>query len=154
MAGSDLYCTVLEASRKPIVACFHDPGGPNSPIRKGYAVIAEDELVGVEPSTSTKPVVLKRQPGLAKMPVFSGGHSSKAIIQLGLNDLAAVGGTHMAVVVTTAKGGGNAVGIIYLDGKNNPIPGTDAIGISNQFVTITRVVSLTKTTTVYRHAVY
>jgi hypothetical protein len=35
MAGSDIYCTVIQEGSSPAVACFHDPGGPSSNVRKG-----------------------------------------------------------------------------------------------------------------------
>ena len=44
-----MYCTVLKEAQGPSVACFHDPGGVTSNVRKGYAVATLDELVGVEP---------------------------------------------------------------------------------------------------------
>ena len=35
MAGSDIYCTVIQEATGNAVACFHDPGGPTSNVRKG-----------------------------------------------------------------------------------------------------------------------
>jgi hypothetical protein len=154
MSGSDIYCTVLTEKGGPIVACFHDPGGATSSKRKGYAIAASDALAAAEPTGTNVPVLLKRQPSLAKVPAFSGGSAHKTILQVGLNDLVAVGGTHMAIIVTTAKGGGNAIGVVYLDGSNKPIVGTYTAGISNQYVSIVQVVSATKTKVTYRHTVY
>jgi hypothetical protein len=154
MKGTDVYCTVLTETGGPVVACFHDPGGPTSSKRKGYAIAASDALAAVEPTGSNTPVVLKRQPSLAKLPIFGGGKAYKSIIDLGLNDVATVGGTHMAVLVTSATGGGNAIGVIYVDGNSNPVVGTYTIGISNHYVTIVQVTGPQKTKVTYRHAVY
>ena len=65
-----------------------------------------------------------------------------------------VSGTHMAIVVAPAKGGGNAIGVIYLDGKGNPVVGTTTIGISNNAVTIVKVTGPKTTKVLYKHAVY
>ena len=155
MTGSDLYCTALKEASGPVVACFHDPGGPSSSVRKGYAIAAGDAGVAVEPTGSTTPVESVLQPSsLSKVTGIGGGRVSKAIIELGLGDVAGVGGTHMAILVTAAKGGGNAIGVVYLDGKGNPIVGTYTIGISNQYVTIVQITGVQKSKTTYRHAVY
>ncbi len=154
LKGSDLYCTVVKESVGPVVACFHDPGGPGSAKRKGYALAASDSFAAVEPPASNTPVKLKAQPSLKGIPVFRGGKARRTIIELGLNDLVAVGGTHMAVLVTTAKGGGNAIGVVYLDGNNSPIVGTYTVGISNHFITIVQISGPNKATAVYRHSAY
>jgi hypothetical protein len=77
------------------------------------------------------------------------------VLQMAGSDVCAfVGGTHMAVVVAPAKGGGNAIGVLYLDGKGNAVVGTSTIGISNHAVTIVEVTGPTTTRVLYRHAVY
>jgi hypothetical protein len=157
LTGSDIFCTVVKESVGPVVACFHDPGGASSPHRKGYATAAADSFVAVEPPTSTTPVEKISQPSLAAVPAFSGGSAtgtSKVVKLGGLNDIAAVGGTHMAIFVSKAKGGGNAIGVIDLDGQDKPIPGTYTVGLSNHFVTIVQFVTATKTKVIYQHAVY
>ena len=154
MAGTDIFCTVVTEGGAPLVACFHDPGGAASSVRKGYAIAATDTLVAVEPPKSNTPVFRKSQPSLAKVAVFNKGTASPNVIKMNLGDVAAVGGTRMAVVVTTAKGGGNAMGIVYLDSHNHFVVGTYTIGISNSFVTVSRVDSQAKGTVVYRHSVY
>jgi len=153
MAGSDIFCTVVTENKAPLVACFHDPGGASSSVRKGYAIAATDGLVAVEPSKSNTPVFSKDQPSLAKVAVFSKGTASAKVITMNLGDVAAVGGTRMAIVVTTAKGGGDAMGVVYLDAKNHFVVGTYTVGISNTYVTVSRIDSQTKGTVVYRHAV-
>jgi hypothetical protein len=97
---------------------------------------------------------VKRQPSFAKYPVFSGGRAFKSIVTLGVGDVAAIGGTHMAITVEPAKGGGNAIGVLYLDGNSNPIVGSYTVGISNNFVTVVKVESGNKTSVTYRHKVY
>jgi hypothetical protein len=154
MKNSDIYCTVLTETVGPVVACFHDPGGPTSNKRKGYAIAAADSFVAVEPTGSNTPILVKKEPSLAKFAVVPGGKPSKSIIEVGLNDTAAVGGTHMEVLVTTANGGGNAVGIIYLDSKRAPVTGSYAVGISNHYVTVVKVTGPQKAKPVYQHAVY
>jgi hypothetical protein len=154
MSDSDIYCTVLEERGTSSVACFHDPGGPDSRVRKGYAIVATEAFVAVEPPTSTKPIAHSLEPSLAAQPVFAGGASHRRLVDLAFGDAAAVGGTHMAVFVTTAKGGGDAIGVLYLDGKDQPIVGTYSIGISNHYVTIVEVTGPRKSRVTYRHAVY
>jgi hypothetical protein len=153
MTGSDIYCSVLERSTGTIVACFHDPGGPTSSKSKGYAIAASDLFAGIERPGSTRTTILKSEPSLARVAVFSGGQSHKTLVQLGLDDVAAVGGTHMAVFVTTAKGGGNAIGVIYVDGSDNAVVGTYTAGISDHYVTLVKVVGVQKSKVVFRHAV-
>jgi hypothetical protein len=152
LTGTDIYCTVVKSSVGSAVACFHDPSGPSGP-RKGYALAASDKFAAVEPQGSNTPVAEKLQPSLAGVASFSGGSASNTIVKLGLNDIAAVGGTHMAIFVSKAKGGGNAIGVIYLNGKDTPIPGTYTVGLSNQFITIVQFVTSTKTKVTYQHSV-
>jgi hypothetical protein len=154
MAGSDIYCTVIKETTGNAVACFHDPGGPTSNVRKGYAIAAFDQFVAVEPPGTTRPNKTIPQPKLGGYPANKGGSQHSTVVKLGTGDGAFVGGTHMAVVVEPAKGGGNAIGVIYLDGKGNPVVGTSTIGISNHFVTIVKVTGPSSTKVVYRHSVY
>jgi hypothetical protein len=156
MKGSDIYCTVLDESGAPgpAVACFHDPGGPTSNVRKGYAIVAFDDGVAVEPPKSNKPVKSKAEPSLGSFPKVTGGAAHSTVVDLGNGDGALVSGTHMAVAVEPAKGGGLAMGVLYIDSKGNPIKGTYTIGVSNHFVTIVQVANASGGQVVYRHAVY
>jgi hypothetical protein len=154
MTGSDIYCTVIKEGTGPAVACFHDPGGPSSNIRKGYAIAAFDRFVAVEPPGTTRPNKTVAQPSLKSYPARNGGSEHQAVVKLAEGDGAVVSGTRMVVVVEPAKGGGDAIGVIYLDGKGNPIPGTSTIGISNHFVTIVKVTGPGSTKVIYRHSVY
>lgn len=155
MTGSDIYCTIIAEDSGNAVACFHDPGGPSSNVRKGYAIAAFDEFVAVEPPGTTKPNKTVAQPKqLSSYPPSSGGSKHRTVVGLNVGDGAFVSGTHMAVVVEPAKGGGNAIGVIYLDSKGNPIVGTSTIGISNNSVTIVKVTGPGATRVVYRHSVY
>jgi hypothetical protein len=155
MTGSDIYCTVIAEASGNAVACFHDPGGPTSNVRKGYAIAAFDEFVAVEPPGTTRPNKTVAQPKqLATYPASKVGRAQRAVVGLNAGDGALIGGTRMAVVVQPARGGGNAVGIVYLDGNGNPIVGTSTIGISNDFVTIVRVTGPGSTRVVYKHSVY
>jgi hypothetical protein len=154
MAGSDVYCTIIEEGAAPAVACFHDPGGPSSNVRKGYAIAAFDEFVAVEPPGTTRPNKTVKQPKLTAYPANSSGSEHRTVIRLSTGDGALVSGTHMAVVVAPAKGGGNAIGVIYLDGKGNPVVGSSTIGISNHAVTIVKVTGPKTSKVLYKHAVY
>jgi hypothetical protein len=155
MAGSDIYCTVIKEATGNAVACFHDPGGPTSNVRKGYAIAAFDAFVAVEPPGTTRPDKTVPQPKqLAGYPSNKGGSRHRTVVPLNPGDGAFVSGTHMAVVVEPAKGGGNAMGVIYLDGKGSPIVGTSTIGISNHFVTIVKVTGPKSTKVLYKHPVY
>src|SRR5262249_14041422 len=110
MAGSDVYCTVIKEPSGNAVACFHDPGGPTSKIRKGDAIAAFDQSVAVEPPGTTRPNKTVAQPKhLAGLPANAGGSRHSTVVKLGTGDGAFVKGTHMAVVVEPAKGGGNAI---------------------------------------------
>jgi len=155
MAGSDVYCTVIKESIGNAVACFHDPGGPSSNVRKGYAIAAFDRFVAVEPPGTTRPTKTVPQPAaLTRYPGNKGGSEHRNVVKLGSGDVALVGGTHMAIVVAPAKGGGNAIGVIYLDGKGHPVVGTSTIGISDHYVTIVKVTGPRTSKVLYRHSVY
>jgi hypothetical protein len=154
MAGSDIYCTVIAEGAAPAVACFHDPGGPSSNIRKGYAIAAFEGFVAVEPPGTTRPNKTISQPRLTAYPANKGGTAHRGVVKLSKGQGAFVSGTHMAVVVAAAKGGGNAIGVIYLDGKGNAVVGSSTIGISNHAVTIVKVTGPKSVKVVYKHAVY
>ncbi|HUK44501.1 MAG TPA: hypothetical protein VLV28_04330 [Gaiellaceae bacterium] len=154
MSDSDIYCTVIKEGSTPAVACFHDPGGPTSKVRRGYALAAFDNFVAVEPPGSTKPVKSETEPSLASFPTITGGASHSKLVELSLNDGALVSGTHMAVAVETAKGGGNAIGVLFVDSKGDPIVGTSTVGISNHFITIVQVTGAMTSKVLWRHAVY
>ena len=154
MTGSDIYCTIIEEGASPAVACFHDPGGPTSNVRKGYAIAAFDGFVAVEPPGTTRPNKTVAQPKLTAYPANKGGSEHGSVVKLATGDGVLVSGTHMAVVVEPAKGGGNAIGVLYLDGKGNPVVGTSTIGISNNAVTIVKVTGPKTVKVLYKHAVY
>jgi hypothetical protein len=124
LAGTDMYCTVLKQATTLGVACFHDPGGPSSNVRKGYAVVGTEEGVAIEPPGTNTPSKGYRLPSLAKFGKFAGGAAHSAPVDMGVNQVAAVSGSHMAVVTAAAKGGGNAIGVTYLDPKYRTIVGT------------------------------
>ena len=109
---------------------------------------------GVEPSGSTTPVKVEHEPSFEAEPLFTGGAAHSKLVNLALNDEAKVSGTNMAVIVTSAKGGGTAIGVIYLDGSGQPIVGSYVVGISNHYVTIVKVTGPSKARTVYRHSAY
>jgi hypothetical protein len=154
MAGSDIYCTVIEEGAAPAVACFHDPGGPRSNVRRGYAIAAFEGFVAVEPPGTTHPKRTVAQPKLTTYPVSKGGSAHRAVVKLSKGQGAFVSGTHMAIVVASAKGGGNAIGVIYVNGKGDPVVGTSTIGISNHAVTIVKLTGPRTSRVVYRHPVY
>ena len=154
MAGSDIYCTVIKESIGNAVACFHDPGGPSSNVRKGYAIAAFDKFVAVEPPGTTRPNKTVPEPALSSYPANRGGSEHRTVVKLKTGDGALVSGTHMAIVVAPAKGGGNAIGVIYLDAKGNPVVGTSTIGISNHYVTIVKVTGPNTSKVLWRHSVY
>jgi hypothetical protein len=154
MAGSDVYCTVIKESIGNAVACFHDPGGPTSNVRKGYAIAAFDRFVAVEPPGTTHPNKTVPEPALTRYPGNTGGSEHRNVIKLSPGNVALVSGTHMAIVVAPAKGGGTAIGVIYLDGKGNPVVGSSTIGISNHYVTIVKVTGPKTSKVLYRHSVY
>jgi len=154
MNGSDVVCSVLRNEASSTVACFHLPGGPSTTARKGYAIAANEGLVAVEPSGSTTPVKVEHEPSFDAQPMFAGGAAHSELVNLALNDEAKVSGTNMAVIVTPAKGGGNAIGVIYLDRNGLPILGSYVVGISNHYVTIVEVTGSQKAKTIYRHSAY
>jgi hypothetical protein len=154
MNGTDVVCSVLQNGTSSTVACFHLPGGPSTTVRKGYAIAANEGVVAVEPSGSTTPVKVAHEPSFDAQPVFTGGAAHPELVNLALDDEAKVSGTNMAVIVTPAKGGGNAIGVIYVDGKGQPIVGSYVVGISNHYVTIVKVTGPSKAQTVYRHSAY
>ena len=153
MAGSDIFCTVNTQTGIPAVACFHDPGGASSSVRKGYAIVAFDRGVAIEPPGTTTPNKTATNPAFTSA-LITGGSSHKTLVTLALKQGAFVSGSHMAVAVETAKEGGNAIGVIYIDAKGSPIVGSYSVGISNHYVTIVKVTGPTVAKTVYRHAVY
>ena len=128
MNGSDVVCSVLQNGTSSTVACFHLPGGPSTTARKGYAIAANEGLVAVEPSGSTTPVKVEHEPSFDAQPMFAGGAAHSELVNLALNDEAKVSGTNMAVIVTPAKGGGNAIGVIYLDRKGHRSSGRTSSG--------------------------
>jgi hypothetical protein len=154
MSGSDIYCTVTKEPQGPSVACFHDPGGPTSSVRKGWAIVSLDDLVGVDPPGSVTPKKYSREPSFAGLPPISGGTSKQKILELAQGDGALVSGSHMAVAVEPAAGGGNAIGVLYLDSKGHPIVGSFTVGISNKFVTIVEVTGASKSKRIFCHSVY
>jgi hypothetical protein len=152
--GTDVVCSVLQNGTGSTVACFHLPGGPSTTVRKGFAIAANEGVVAVEPPGSTTPVKVAREPSFDAQPMFTGGAAHSELVNLALDDEAKVSGTNMAVIVSPAKGGGNAIGVIYLDRNGLPIIGSYVVGISNHYVTIVKVTGSQKATTIYRHAVY
>jgi hypothetical protein len=155
MSGSDIYCSLNpQASGGPTVSCFHLPN-PAATKRKGYATVASEAFVAITPPGTTKPNKLLPNPLFSSIPKIAGGSAhGDRVIALNLQDGALVSGTHMVVTVQTAKGGGNAMGVIYVDSKGNPIPGSYSIGISNHYVTIVKVGPTGTPSVVYRHPVY
>ncbi len=154
MTGSDIYCTLTKEPQGPSVACFHDPGGPGSSVRKGWAIVTLDDLVGVDAPGSVTPKKYEKEPSLSSYPRIPGGTAKAKIIELKQGDGVLVGGTHMAVAVEPADGGGSAMGVLYIDSKGAPIVGTYTVGISNHFVTIVEVTGASTSKRVFRHSVY
>jgi hypothetical protein len=154
LAGTDMYCNVLKEGAVSGVACAHYPDAPRSSVPRGYSLVATEKGVVVEPPGGSTPVYGDVEPPLASEPVLAGGSAHPAPLTLGVNELAAIGGTHMAVIVTPAVGGGTAIGVVYLDRSYHPVPRTYTIGISDHFVTIAEVTGGKTTKVVYRHAVY
>jgi hypothetical protein len=154
LTGTDMYCSVLKQGSVVGVACAHYPDAPRSNARKGYAVVATEKGVVIERPGSAKPSVGYAEPALASVAPIAGQATRSTAIGLSVDDIAAVVGTHMGVFATPAVGGGNALGVVYLNAKYEPLIGTYTVGISNRYVTIIRVSSATTTKVVYRHAVY
>jgi hypothetical protein len=155
LAGTDTYCTVLlEKSIGTTVACFHDPGGPSSPVRKGWAIAAADKLVVVEPSGSTTPVKAVKEPSFASVPAFTGG-TAMSLLVLHLHDLAEVAGTHMGIAAEPGEGGGTGLVVADIDPHGRFIVGSYGVGIGDHFVAITKAASPSPPLNVaYQHPVY
>jgi hypothetical protein len=153
MGGSDIYCTVVK-SGKVTVACFHLPGGASSSKRKGWAIFGSDQYAGVTPPGTNTPKKLLFEPSFASVPAINGKPAHSQIIVMKLGDLAPVQGTHMGVYVSKAKGGGDAIGVIYLGKGGGPVTGEITAGISDHYVTLVKVTGANSTSVVYRHAVY
>jgi hypothetical protein len=154
LKGSDMYCTILKQAGTIGVACFHDPGGPSSNVREGYATVATEKGVAVEPPGTNTPSAGYKQPSLRKFAAISGGSAHSAPIEVGVNAVIGVSGTHMAVFTTPAVGGGTAIGVVYVDPRYRTLIGAYSIGISNHYVTMVQITGNNKTKVVYRHAVY
>jgi hypothetical protein len=152
MTGSDIFCTVLKEGTTSAVACFHDPGGANSSVRKGRAIVATDSIIGVEPPGSNTPDVLKHQPSFGANPVFPGGASSSKVVTLVPNEVIEVGGTRMALLIKKFSDGGNTV-IVTDIGKTGLIDGSYTVGLGNKYALIARVAG-SKFQSVYQHAAY
>ncbi len=153
MSGSDIYCTVVKSGRIT-VACFHLPGGPSSSKRKGWAIFGSDQYAGVTPSGTNTPKKLLAQPSFASVPAVSGQAGKSTMLVMAPGDLAAVKGTHMGIYVSKLKTGGDAIGVIYLGVKGNPVGGEITAAISNQYVSLVKVSAKGVSSLVYRHAVY
>jgi hypothetical protein len=152
LAGTDIYCTVGKAGTVTAIACSHFPKGPAGK-PKGLAVVSSDAVVVVE--SAGKAIRTEHNPAsLAAISVITGGQASSSIVTLGLHQAAYISGTRMTVLVEPAKGGGNAIGVIFLDSKARPVPGSFSVGISNQFVTIIGVTAARAPKVVYQHTVY
>ena len=154
LAGTDMYCTVLKQGAVSGVVCAHYPGAPHSSVPKGYSVVATEKAVAVEPPGGRTPVYGDAEPPLGSEAAVAGGSPHRAPVTVGVDELAAVGGTHMAVFATPAVGGGSAIAVVYLNARYQPLVGTYTIGISNHYVTVVKVTGATTTSVVYRHAVY
>jgi hypothetical protein len=155
LAGTDTYCSVLtEAKIGTTVACFHDPGGPSSNVRKGWAVAAADKLVVVEPAGSTTPIKAVKEPSFAKVPAITGGTALNLLV-LHLNDVAEVAGTHMAIAAKPALGGGAGLVLADINPQGQFIVGSYGVGIGGHFVAITKAASPSPPlNVVYQHPVY
>jgi hypothetical protein len=154
LQGTDTYCTVLRSRSIGVsVACFHDPGGPSSAVRKGWAIAAADKLVAVEPAGSTTPVKVTKEPSFAKVPPFMGGSAINGLV-LHLHELAEVAGTHMGIAAEPAQGGGAGLVIADIDGKGKFIVGSYGAAIGDHFVAITKASPSQQLLVVYQHPVY
>jgi hypothetical protein len=152
MNGTDVVCSV-DAVVTTTVSCFHLPGGPATKARKGYALTASESGISVLPPLGAKAVLHVAQPSLAAQPVIPGGSPATTLVNLALDDEAKIGGTHMAVIVAPAAGGGTAIGIVFLDAQGLPIVGTYSGGISNRYVQVVKVTGPATTQMTYRHGV-
>lgn len=149
LASTTIYCTLIKGNN---IACFHLNNSLDK--RVGYAIVAGEKLVAVEPTGSNKPVWLRQVSLPAGIPVFKGGQAhGKTSIDMRVGDVAYVAKTHMGIIATTAKAGGSAIGVVYLDSHKNPIAGTYAIGISDHYVTVGQFISARKNKQIYRHVV-
>ena len=154
LAGTDTYCTVLpERSIGTTVACFHDPGGPTSSVRKGWAIAIADKIVVVEPAGSTTPVKALKEPSFRTVPAFTGGKAVNLLV-MHLHDLAQIAGTHMGIAAEPGQGGGTGLVVADLDGKGKFIVGSFAAAIGDHFVTIAKASPSQQLVVVYQHAVY
>lgn len=155
LAGTDTYCTVLkEAKIGTSVACFHDPGGPSSNVRKGWAIAAADSLVVVEPSGSTTPVKGQKEPSFGSAQAITGGRAHNLLV-LHLNDIVEVAGTHMAIAAKPALGGGTGLVVADIDPHGKFIVGSYGVGIGDHYVAITKATSPSPPLpVVYQHPVY
>ena len=154
LQGTDTYCTVLRQRIIGItVACFHDPGGPSSPVRKGWAIGIADTLAVVEPAGSNAVVKAMKEPSFAKVPTFKGGTAVNSLV-LHLHDLAEVAGTHMGIAAEPAEGGGDGLVVADLDGKGKFIVGSYGAAIGDHFVAITKASPRQQLLVVYQHPVY
>ena len=154
LTGTDIYCTVVKSGKTVTIACFHLPTGSASHKPKGWVIFGTDTYVGVTPPGTNRPKKVLPEPSFAGEPVISGPISGSKLLQIGVGDLAPVHGTHMGIYVSKAKGGGSAIGIVYLGPKDGPVAGEITAGISNHAVTLVRVASPTSSSVIYRHAVY
>jgi hypothetical protein len=155
MAGSNVYCTVLKESSGPTVACFLNSNPSSSTFtRKGYAIVASDGLVGVEPSGSTRPVLIKTQPSFAKVPPIGGGkaYGESRPVELGADEAIEVGGSHMMLLLKKFSSGGNSIVIVDIDAHGNLINGSYATAIGAANVVVARV-SGQQFKPVYQHPV-
>src|SRR5262249_36233169 len=144
--------TVLKEGTTTAVACFHDPGGANSSVRKGRAIVATDSIIGVEPPGSNKPDILKHQPSFAGNAPFSGGASSSKVVTLVPNEVMEIGGTRMALLIKNFSDGGNTVLVTDI-GKSGLINGSYTVGLGNKYALIAQVAS-GGFKPVYQHAAY
>jgi hypothetical protein len=154
LQGTDTYCTVLRQRVIGVtVACFHDPGGPSSAVRKGWAIGVADSIVVVEPAGSNAVVKAMKEPSFAKVPAFKGGAALSRVV-LHLHDLAEVAGTHMGIAAEPGEGGGAGLVVADLDGKGKFIVGSYGAAIGDHFVAITKASPSQQLLVVYHHPVY
>jgi hypothetical protein len=153
MTGSDLYCTVLGLNGAPVVSCFHDPGGTRSSRRKGYAIAAGDELVGVEPTGSHTLIFFRLEPPQASAGFAGGAAKGDELVHLNQGDVVAMGGTHLLIGVKQFADAGKSVVVEFTDAHGDAIDGAYCIAISNRDVVIAKKTGSTYHT-VYEHHVY
>jgi hypothetical protein len=153
LAGSDIYCTVVKTKTVVTVACFHLPAGASSSKRTGYAVFGSDLYAGVTPPGTNTPTKILPEPSFKSVPKVNGRVTSSKLVEINEGDLAPVQGTHMGILVTKAKGGGDAIGVVYIDASGGPIVGEITAGISNHYVTLSRVTGKSSSTVIYHHKV-